>query len=83
MARMPVERGTHLPRARYRDPPDKESPFWNPHSQVIYGWTATEVDAARALSITYDGQVRPRPKRVGYGYLGFRCVRDHQTGSGG
>jgi hypothetical protein len=62
-------------RATYRDPPDKETPLWNPHSQIIYWWTATELDSARALSITYDGTVRPRPKRVGYGYLGFRCVR--------
>ena len=65
-------------RAQYRDPPDKESPLWNPHSQVVYWWTSTDVDATRALSVTYDGNVRPRPKRVGYGYLGFRCVRAPQ-----
>jgi hypothetical protein len=61
--------------AAYRDDPDKETPLWNPRSQVIYWWTATEVDSSRAQSIAYDGNVRPRRKRAGYGYLGFRCVR--------
>jgi hypothetical protein len=27
--------------ATYKTSPDKESPLWNPHSQVIYWWTAT------------------------------------------
>ncbi|MCJ7701724.1 MAG: hypothetical protein MUO62_09090, partial [Anaerolineales bacterium] len=30
--------------ATYKTSPDKESPLWNVHSQVIYWWTATEVD---------------------------------------
>jgi hypothetical protein len=62
-------------RATYQTPPDKESPLWNVYSQVIYWWTATEVDEDRAYIIVYDGRVWPRSKDFGPAYLGFRCVR--------
>jgi len=61
--------------AIYETPPDKESPLWNIHSQVIYWWTATEIDDERAYIIVYDGKVWPRAKDFGPAYLGFRCVR--------
>lgn len=61
--------------AVYETIPDKESPLWNIHSQVIYWWTATEVDAKRAFMIVYDGKVWPRAKGFGPDYLGFRCVK--------
>ncbi len=61
--------------ATYETLPDKESPLWNTHSQVIYWWTATEVDADRAYIIAYDGQVWPRTKQFRPAYLGFRCVK--------
>jgi hypothetical protein len=61
--------------ATYKTRPDKESPLWNIHSQVIYRWTATEVDEERAYIIVYDGQVWPRAKQFGPAYLGFRCVK--------
>jgi hypothetical protein len=62
-------------RATYETTPDKESPLWNVHSQVIYWWTATEVDAEHAYIIVYDGKVWPRKKDFGPAYLGFRCVK--------
>lgn len=62
-------------RATYNTRPDKESPLWNTHSQVIYWWTATAVDEARAYIIAYDGQVWPRTRQFGPAYLGFRCVK--------
>jgi hypothetical protein len=62
-------------RASYETKPDKESPLWNVHSQVIYWWTATEVDPERAYIIVYDGKVWPRSKQFGPDYLGFRCVK--------
>jgi hypothetical protein len=62
-------------KATYESTPDKESPLWNIHSQVIYWWTATEVDEERAYIIVYDGKVWPRAKGFGPAYLGFRCVR--------
>ena len=62
--------------ATYDRPPDKESPLWNVRSQVIYWWTATEVDADRAYIVVYDGKVWPRGKEYGPAYLGFRCVRE-------
>jgi hypothetical protein len=61
--------------AAYQTRPDKESPLWNPHSQVIYWWTATEIDQDRAYIIVYDGKVWPRAKQFGPAYLGFRCVK--------
>ena len=61
--------------ATYETTPDKESPLWNVHSQVIYWWTATEIDEERANIIVYDGKVWPRLKSFGPDYLGFRCVK--------
>ena len=61
--------------AAYRTPPDKESPLWNIHSQVIYWWTATEANEERAFIIVYDGKVWPRSKQISQAYLGFRCVK--------
>jgi len=66
---------TELATATYKTHPDKESPLWNVHSQVIYWWTATEVDEERAYIIVYDGKVWPRTKQFGPAYLGFRCVK--------
>jgi len=62
--------------ADYNSIPDKESPLWNIHSQVIYWWTATEVDEDHAYIIVYDGKVWPRAKHFSPAYLGFRCVSD-------
>jgi hypothetical protein len=61
--------------ATYQTTPDKESPLWNVHSQVIYWWTATEVDEEKAYIIVYDGKVWPRAKQFSAAYLGFRCVK--------
>jgi hypothetical protein len=60
--------------ATYKTNPDKESPLWDIHSQVIYWWTATEIDEGKAYIIVYDGKVWPRSKNLGPAYLGFRCV---------
>jgi hypothetical protein len=62
-------------KATYERTPDKESPLWDLHSQVIYWWTATEADSDRAYIIVYDGEVWPRSKEFGPAYLGFRCVK--------
>jgi hypothetical protein len=69
--------------AAYDTTPDKESPLWDVHSQVIYWWTATEVDAGRAYIIVYDGGVWPRSKAFGPAYLGFRCVKPPPAGAAG
>jgi hypothetical protein len=62
-------------RARYRVPPDKESPLWDTRSPVIYWWTATDADSASAWQVVYNGVVRPVPKRLHPRYFGFRAVR--------
>ena len=61
--------------ATYEITPDKESPLWNVHSQVIYWWTATKIDEEKAYIIVYDGKVWPRSKEFSPAYLGFRCVK--------
>jgi hypothetical protein len=61
--------------ASYVTTPDKETPLWNIHSQVIYWWTASEIDEKKAYIIVYDGKVWPRSKDFGPDYLGFRCVK--------
>lgn len=61
--------------ASYITTPDKESPLWNLHSQVIYWWTATEINEEEAYIIVYDGKAWTRSKESGLAYLGFRCVR--------
>lgn len=63
-------------RPSYERTPDKESPLWDIHSQVIYWWTATEVNDREALIVVYDGKTWPRPKSAHWGYLGFRAVKD-------
>lgn len=66
---------TESAQATYHTTPDKESPLWNVHSQVIYWWTATEVDEEHAYIIVYDGKVWQRAKQFSPAYLGFRCVK--------
>ena len=61
--------------AVYEKRPDKEFPLWDIYSQVIYWWTATEVDQEKAYIIVYDGKVWPRAKKLDMGYLGYRCVK--------
>jgi hypothetical protein len=61
--------------ASYETKPDKESPLWNVHSQVIYWWTDSEADEEHAFIIVYDGEVWLRSKETSLPYLGFRCVR--------
>ncbi|MDJ0635985.1 MAG: hypothetical protein QNJ34_22555 [Xenococcaceae cyanobacterium MO_188.B29] len=65
--------------ASYQTRPDKETPLWNVHSQVIYWWTDTEVDEEQTYIIAYDGKVWQRTKRFRLGYLGFRCVKEPST----
>jgi len=62
-------------KAVYDKRPDKEFPLWDKYSQVIYWWTATEVDQKNAYIIVYDGKVWSRAKKLDMGYLGFRCVK--------
>lgn len=66
---------TESSQATYKIAPDKESPLWNIHSQIIYWWTATEIGQERAYMIVYDGKVWPRAKQTDLAYLGFRCVK--------
>ncbi len=65
-------------RAHYRTTPDKDSPLWKVHSQVIYWWTSTEEGESRAYYITNNGYVQVVPKKIRPGYLAYRCVTEPQ-----
>lgn len=60
--------------AHYRSAPDKDSPLWKVHSQVIYWWAGTEIDRDHAYYITDNGFVIPFLKKIAPGDLAFRCV---------
>lgn len=68
--------GRNREQPTYATPPNKESPLWNPQSQVIYWWTATESSATHAYRAVWNGQMHPLRKSVRPDYCGFRCVRD-------
>jgi hypothetical protein len=61
---------------KYTIKPDKETPLWNAHSQVIYWWTGSEIDEDHAYMVSYNGQVRPRRKTSAPSYFAFRAVKE-------
>jgi len=67
-------------RAWYERTPDKDAPIWDPGTEVVYYWTATEAGPDTALDLSYSGRVRPVLKTSAQDYRGFRAVR---TGAGG
>ena len=72
-----IEIGTWNPEtmtAKYEIEPDKETPLWNPHTQIIYYWTADEMNEERAYMIVYDGNIYDRNKS-GLGSMAFRAVK--------
>ena len=63
-----------LRQAQYRVMPDKDSPLWKVHSQVIYWWTDTEVGPDKAYRIAYNGYVFAFAKQGWGSYWAYRCV---------
>jgi hypothetical protein len=64
-------------KASYRITPDKETPLWDPHSQIIYYWAGGDTGKDdTAYIVVYDGGVFTRQKISRYGYLSFRAVKD-------
>jgi hypothetical protein len=60
----------------YKIKPDKESPLWDTHSQIIYWWTSTETDENKVYSIVYDGSVWAIDKEWQIGSRAFRAVKE-------
>lgn len=63
-------------RPEYELTPDKETPLWDPHSMIIYYWTATPAGEGKAYIISYNGYVHPGNIENKYGYLSFRAVKE-------
>lgn len=62
--------------AEYKERPDKETPLWNPHSQVIYYWTNEQKNEKQAYLVAYNGYILDRSKTSGANYHGYRCVKE-------
>lgn len=60
----------------YKITPDKETPLWNPHSQIIYWWTATEKNDSNVYVAVYHGMITTADKRYSAGSRAFRAVKD-------
>ena len=63
-------------RPEYEIKPDKETPIWNPYSQIIYYWTSESKDEQRAYLVAYNGYILDRSKTSGANYQGYRCVKN-------
>jgi len=65
--------------ARYKLPPDKETPLWQPNSEIIYYWTAevSQETDEQAYIFTYDGKIYDKDIRYAPNYQSFRCVKDY------
>jgi hypothetical protein len=61
--------------AEYKINPDKETPLWNPNSQVIYYWTNEAKNEKYAYLVAYNGFILSRAKASGAYYQGYRCVK--------
>jgi hypothetical protein len=63
---------------QYLRTPDKETPIWDPYSQIIYYWTSELVPGVenRAYIIDYQGGIFNKDIRYRPNYHAFRCVRD-------
>ncbi len=59
----------------YRVKPDKETPLWNVHSNVIYWWTADETDEDHAYRVCYNGRIKSTKKTWAPSYFAFRAVK--------
>ncbi len=68
-------------RTSYKSKPDKESPLWDIYSQVIYWWTADEIDEEHAYMIVYDGRVWKRDKTWAPNYFAFRAAKSVDSGA--
>jgi hypothetical protein len=62
-------------KASYEKIPDKETPLWDTHSQIIYYWAQGDPDSDQAYIVVYNGGVFKRYKNATYGYLSFRAVK--------
>lgn len=66
--------------AEYKKSPDKETPLWQPSSEIIYYWTSqmSEESNAQAYIFTYDGKIYDKNINLAPNYQSFRCVRDYE-----
>ncbi len=60
---------------QYEIKPDKETPLWNPNSQIIYYWTSEEKDEKQSYLVAYNGYILDRNKNSAANYQGYRCVK--------
>lgn len=61
---------------QYQTKPDKETPLWNPNSQIIYYWTSDSANEETAYLVAYNGIILQRNKNSAADYQGYRCVKN-------
>ncbi len=61
--------------AQYELKSDKETPLWNPNSQIIYYWTNEAENEKKAYLVAYNGYILTRSTNSGADYQGYRCVK--------
>jgi len=66
-------------KAFYEKTPDKETPLWDPGSEVVYYWTSelSRESENQAYIITYDGGVFDKDIRFGPNTQSFRCIKSY------
>jgi hypothetical protein len=62
--------------ATFRITPEKETPLWNPTSQIIYWWTASDKNESTAYVAVYHGMIVTADKRFFPGSRAFRAVKE-------
>lgn len=66
-------------KAIYEKMPDKETPLWQPSSEIIYYWTSemSEETDEQAYIFTYDGGIFDKNIHYAPNYQSFRCIKDY------
>jgi hypothetical protein len=60
----------------YKVTPDKETPLWNPKSQIIYWWTGSGINDSMVYVVVYHGMIVTANKRFYPGSRAFRAVKE-------
>jgi hypothetical protein len=61
---------------KYQVTPDKETPLWNPNSQIIYWWTKSEKNDSTVYVAIYNGMINTADKKFYPGSRAFRAIKE-------
>jgi len=61
---------------KYHVTSDKETPLWNPNSQIIYWWTKSEKNDSTVYVAVYNGMINTADKKFYPGSRAFRAIKE-------